>query len=50
MCGITGWIDQDIQLPRDRHILEEMTATLTNRGPDAVGHWVSSRAALGHSA
>ncbi|MDO7785768.1 asparagine synthase (glutamine-hydrolyzing) [Desulforamulus aquiferis] len=48
MCGITGWIDQDIQLPRDRHILEEMTATLTNRGPDAVGHWVSSRAALGH--
>lgn len=48
MCGITGWIDRDILLPRDRNILEEMTATLTNRGPDAGGYWFSSRAALGH--
>lgn len=48
MCGITGWIDQDIQLPRDREILKNMTTTLTNRGPDAEGYWFSDRAALGH--
>ncbi|PHJ37641.1 hypothetical protein P378_15395 [Desulforamulus profundi] len=48
MCGITGWIDREIQQPRDRAILENMTATLTNRGPDAEGYWYSNRAALGH--
>lgn len=48
MCGITGWIDQDVQLPRDREILKNMTKTLTNRGPDAEGYWFSDRAALGH--
>ncbi|SHK69063.1 asparagine synthase (glutamine-hydrolyzing) [Desulforamulus aeronauticus] len=48
MCGITGWIDEKIQLPQDRIILERMTATLTNRGPDAEGYWISDRAALGH--
>lgn len=48
MCGITGWIDREIQLPKDQHILKDMTATLTNRGPDAFGYWFSSRAALGH--
>lgn len=48
MCGIAGWIDREIQLPRDRVILESMTATLTNRGPDAEGYWYSNRTALGH--
>lgn len=48
MCGITGWIDREIDLFRDQAILEKMTATLTNRGPDAEGYWYSPRAALGH--
>ncbi|AQS59205.1 asparagine synthase (glutamine-hydrolyzing) [Desulforamulus ferrireducens] len=48
MCGITGFVDQGIELPRDRVILEKMTATLINRGPDAEGFWFSSRVALGH--
>ncbi|WP_333870233.1 asparagine synthase (glutamine-hydrolyzing) [Desulforamulus putei] len=48
MCGIAGWVDREIQLPRDRVLLEAMTATLSNRGPDAEGYWYSSRAALGH--
>ena len=48
MCGITGWIDREIDLSGARIILEQMTATLTNRGPDAEGYWYSSRAALGH--
>lgn len=48
MCGIAGWVDQDVQPSRDRVILTNMTATLTNRGPDAEGYWFSQGAALGH--
>jgi len=48
MCGITGWIDfkRDISMHTD--ILDEMTETLINRGPDAGGTYVSTNALLGH--
>jgi len=48
MCGITGWIDykRDISIHND--ILEAMTETLINRGPDAGGTYVSKNALLGH--
>jgi asparagine synthase (glutamine-hydrolysing) len=48
MCGITGWIDWDLDLTRHVGTLEAMTATLASRGPDAAGTWVSPRAAFGH--
>ena len=48
MCGITGWIDWEKDLQTQRPIITRMTQTLTNRGPDAFGTWLSSRAALGH--
>jgi asparagine synthase (glutamine-hydrolysing) len=48
MCGIAGWIDWEQDLTQSRPILEKMTETLTPRGPDASGYWVSSRAAIGH--
>ncbi|OPY57327.1 MAG: Asparagine synthetase (glutamine-hydrolyzing) 3 [Pelotomaculum sp. PtaU1.Bin035] len=48
MCGITGWIDWEIDLTQQRRTLEAMTGTLANRGPDAAGTWLSPRAALGH--
>jgi asparagine synthase (glutamine-hydrolysing) len=48
MCGITGWIDWDIDLTHQRPILDLMTRTLALRGPDASGTWISPRAALGH--
>lgn len=48
MCGITGWIDWERDLTHERPVLEAMTSTLTPRGPDAAGKWISSRAALGH--
>jgi asparagine synthase (glutamine-hydrolysing) len=48
MCGITGWIDWDEDLTRQRAVLETMTARLTPRGPDASGCWLASAAALGH--
>lgn len=48
MCGITGWVDREIDFNKDRAVLESMTATLINRGPDDVGYWYSRRVALGH--
>ncbi|WP_347491273.1 asparagine synthase (glutamine-hydrolyzing) [Desulfoscipio sp. XC116] len=48
MCGITGWIDWDADLTRQRPILEAMNKTQCHRGPDAGGVWFSTHAALGH--
>ncbi|MGI6285658.1 asparagine synthase (glutamine-hydrolyzing) [Neomoorella humiferrea] len=48
MCGITGWVDWELDLTQQSRILEAMTATLACRGPDAGGTWVTPRAALGH--
>ncbi|MDK2902689.1 MAG: hypothetical protein PWQ93_608 [Clostridiales bacterium] len=48
MCGITGWIDWEINLTQQRQVIEDMTATLTHRGPDDQGIWLSLHAALGH--
>lgn len=48
MCGIAGWIDLKSDLSRQNKIIETMANTLTARGPDASGYWISSHAALGH--
>jgi len=48
MCGITGWIDWEKDLSNQHPIISRMTETLTNRGPDASGIWLSRQAALGH--
>ncbi|MGK4584100.1 asparagine synthase (glutamine-hydrolyzing) [Kitasatospora sp. HPMI-4] len=56
MCGITGWAafrpgPQDDHGPRTAghaRVIEEMTATLARRGPDAGGVWLGAHAALGH--
>jgi asparagine synthase (glutamine-hydrolysing) len=48
MCGITGWIDWHKDLTHYPSVLEQMTCTLTNRGPDASGTWITQHCALGH--
>ncbi len=48
MCGIAGWIDWERDLTGERSVLEAMTGTLTSRGPDAAGFWLSPHAAVGH--
>ncbi|AZN42326.1 asparagine synthase (glutamine-hydrolyzing) [Paenibacillus albus] len=48
MCGFTGWIDWTEDLTKQSIILEKMTGTLANRGPDASGTWISPHCALGH--
>lgn len=48
MCGITGWIDWEEDLKQKRNIVASMTESLSARGPDASGIWLSNRAAFGH--
>ncbi|MCR8644201.1 asparagine synthase (glutamine-hydrolyzing) [Paenibacillus sp. N1-5-1-14] len=48
MCGITGWIDWRKDLTGYPTILENMTETLSYRGPDASGTWITHHCALGH--
>lgn len=48
MCGITGWIDWEQNLENQGPTLTAMVKTLTNRGPDAEGIWLSPRAGLAH--
>ncbi|MFE5320193.1 asparagine synthase (glutamine-hydrolyzing) [Paenibacillus sp. NPDC056579] len=48
MCGITGWIDWQKDLTQYPSVLECLTDTLTNRGPDASGTWITQHCALGH--
>lgn len=48
MCGISGWIDWYLDLTGQGQIVQAMTRSLANRGPDAEGIWLSPNAALGH--
>ncbi|WP_066942486.1 asparagine synthase (glutamine-hydrolyzing) [Streptomyces lushanensis] len=48
MCGITGWVSFDRVLLDASETLDAMTKTMSCRGPDAGGTWISGPAALGH--
>jgi len=48
MCGLTGWVDWRTDLTFKADVLEKMTETLSPRGPDAGGTWLSRSCALGH--
>lgn len=48
MCGITGWVDFELNMSTQVNVLKQMTKSLANRGPDAEGVWYDSHAAIGH--
>jgi asparagine synthase (glutamine-hydrolysing) len=48
MCGITGWVDFERDLTKERTTAQAMTDTMACRGPDEEGLWVAPHAALGH--
>ncbi|KAF9117079.1 hypothetical protein BGX30_005732 [Mortierella sp. GBA39] len=48
MCGITGFIQWSGDLTQDSQILVKMTETMSDRGPDASGTWISNPCAFGH--
>lgn len=48
MCGITGWLGFHHDLRNERHVIDEMTATMTRRGPDDCGVFIDTHIGLGH--
>lgn len=48
MCGIAGWVDYDKNLLDYEQVIENMTAALKKRGPDACGIYKHKHALLGH--
>lgn len=47
MSGIAGILNLDGR-PVEAEGLGEMTSTMSHRGPDGIGHWVSGHVGLGH--
>ncbi|MFE6164121.1 asparagine synthase (glutamine-hydrolyzing) [Streptomyces sp. NPDC056486] len=48
MCGITGWVSFNRDLRSVSNTLDEMTETMSCRGPDDRGTWIEGPAGLGH--
>lgn len=48
MCGIAGWVDFTRDLREERQTAQAMTDTMSLRGPDDEGLWLSQHAAIGH--
>jgi asparagine synthase (glutamine-hydrolysing) len=48
MCGFVGWLDFAKDLRREQDVVDRMTDTMRERGPDARGTWLGPHAALGH--
>ena len=48
MCGITGWVDFEQVISHQTDLFNAMTETLSARGPDAQGTWVSKHVLFGH--
>ncbi|HTF53514.1 MAG TPA: asparagine synthase (glutamine-hydrolyzing) [Pseudonocardia sp.] len=48
MCGITGWVSFGRDLRSEQATVDAMTETMSCRGPDGRGTWLSEHAALGH--
>lgn len=48
MCGITGWVSYNKNLVGYKRIIEDMTDTLSKRGPDSHGYYIGEEVLLGH--
>lgn len=48
MCGITGWIDFTLDMDDNYSIINDMTESLSHRGPDEKGIWIDRHVGLGH--
>ncbi|MFZ0370826.1 MAG: asparagine synthase (glutamine-hydrolyzing) [Halobacillus sp.] len=47
MCGITGWVSWTRNLEHQESIVENMTSSITHRGPDTGNTWLKGQAAFG---
>ncbi len=48
MCGIVGFVNYKKELPNKKNVINTMTQSLSNRGPDEEGLYLNNNVALGH--
>ena len=48
MCGIVGFVNYKKDISNYRNVLNDMTSSLVNRGPDEEGTYIKKQIALGH--
>ena len=48
MCGITGWIDFQRDMRKERGSITKMAETLAKRGPDDTNVWTDIHVGFGH--
>ena len=48
MCGIVGFVNYKKELSNKKNVINTMTQTLSNRGPDEEGLYLNNNVALGH--
>ena len=48
MCGIVGWVGFDHRISEQRSVVEAMTDTMRDRGPDDGGTYIADHVGLGH--
>lgn len=48
MCGIVGFVNFKKDISEYRNVLNNMNETLSKRGPDEEGYYISEHVALGH--
>lgn len=48
MCGIAGWVNTNVSFSDEINIMEKMTETLKERGPDDYGYFKSENVLFGH--
>ncbi|KGA97098.1 asparagine synthase [Alkalihalobacillus alcalophilus ATCC 27647 = CGMCC 1.3604] len=49
MCGITGWIDWQLDMRKEKEEVLKMATTLNRRGPDALNVWTEQHVGFGHA-
>lgn len=48
MCGIVGFVNYKQDISELRNVIVNMNETLSKRGPDEEGYYISKHVALGH--
>src|SRR3954470_14208219 len=48
MCGINGFISDQLPSEERKAVVKRMNSTLAHRGPDSEGSWSADNVSLGH--